>query len=152
MSLSGYTKEWFLASSHLTSVKSREAYFCHRPWSMAGHRRDRKISRRGFWNAGTRTGGKCLSMANGLSAQGLSPRQTTQHPPLKLSGSTPRCFVPAIDAVAEHFCHDTITAKKVHLKTMRLFSGTRFGVDAANVFFRIRIGPYSSLHGQLTRS
>jgi hypothetical protein len=67
--------------------------------------------------------------------------------PLKFPRRTPRSFFSTVETVAEHFCHDTITAKKVDLKTMRLLPRTSFRIDAANVFFRIRIGPSSSLHG-----
>jgi hypothetical protein len=70
-----------------------------------------------------------------------------QHRPLKLSRSAPRSSFSTIEAVTEHFCHDTITAKKVDLKTMRLFLGACFRIDSADVFFRIRIRPSSSLHG-----
>jgi hypothetical protein len=115
---------------------------------MAGHRRDRKISRRDFWSAGRRIDEKTVSTANRLSRpQKFSPRQTAQDRPLKLSRRTPRSLFSTVEAVAKHFCHDTITAKKVDLKTMRLLLRARLCVDAADVFFRLRIGPSSSLHG-----
>ena len=114
---------------------------------MAGRRRDRKILRPDFWSAGRRIDGKPVPTANRLSkTHKFSPRQTAQGSPLELSRSTPRSFFSTVEAVAEHFRHDTITAKKVNLKTVCLLSGTRFRIDAANVFFRIRIGPSSSLH------
>jgi hypothetical protein len=78
--------------------------------------------------------------------QKFSPGQTTQGRPLKLSRRTPRSFFSTVEAVAKHFCHNTITAKKVNLKTVRLLPRACFRVDAANVFFRVRIGPPSSLH------
>jgi len=39
----------------------------------------------------------------------------------------------AIDAIAKHLGYDFISAKKVDLKTVRLFLRARFCVDAANV-------------------
>jgi hypothetical protein len=103
---------------------------------MAGHRRDRKISRRDFWNAGRRIGGKRLADRELLSKPDkFSPRQTAQDRSLKLSRSAPRSFFSAVEAVAEHFCHGTIAAKKVNLKTVRLLPRARFRIDAANVCF-----------------
>src|SRR6266581_2609623 len=99
---------------------------------MAGHWRDRKISRRDFWSAGRRIGGQSVPTANRLSRpQKFSPRQTAQGRPLKLSRRTLCSFFSTVEAVAEHFCHDTITAKKVDLKTVRLLPGACFRIDAA---------------------
>jgi hypothetical protein len=103
---------------------------------MAGHRRDRKISRRDFWSAGRRIGGKRVPTAVRLSkTHKFSPRQTAQDRPLKLSGSAPRSFFSAVEAVAEHFCHHTIAAKKVNLKAVRLLPRAGFRIDTANVCF-----------------
>jgi hypothetical protein len=115
---------------------------------MAGRRRDRTISRPDFWSAGKRIGRNPVPDCEPLSKpQKFSPRQTPQDGSLELSSRAPRSFFSTVEAVAEHFCHDSITTKKVDLKTMSLLPGTRFRIDAANVFFRIRIGPSSSLHG-----
>ena len=103
---------------------------------MAGYWRDRKISRRDFWSAGRRIAGKAVLTANLLSRpQEFSPRQTALDRPLKLSRRTPRTLFSTVKTVAKHFCHDTIAAEKVDLKTMRLLPGALFRIDAANVFF-----------------
>jgi len=49
--------------------------------------------------------------------------------------------------IAKHPRHRIRSAQKVHLKTVRLFFRARFGVNAANIRFRIGIG--SSSHGRL---
>jgi hypothetical protein len=49
--------------------------------------------------------------------------------------------------IAKHPRHGIRSAQKVHLKTVRLFFRARFGVNAANIRFRIGIG--SSSHGRL---
>jgi hypothetical protein len=103
---------------------------------MVGQWRDPKISRRDFWSAGRRIAGKTVQTANLLSRpQEFSPRQTALDRPLKPSRRTPRSFFSTVETVTKHFCHDTITAEKVDLKTMRLLPGASFRIDAANVFF-----------------
>src|SRR5262245_19026392 len=112
---------------------------------MDGRRQDRTILRPDFWNAGKRTG-KCIPAAESLSAQKLSPRQTAQHRLLELSGSTSSGLLSAIYVVAEHPCHHTIAAQKVNLIAMCLLLCSRFRVDTADVFFRLRTGTFSSWH------
>ena len=113
---------------------------------MDGRRPDPTISRRDFYNPGKRIGGKWIPSANNLSAQKLYPRQTAQHRLLKLSGGTPRGLFSAKYVVAEHLRHHTIAAEEVDLKAMCLLLCPRFRVDTADVFFRLRIGAFSSWH------
>ena len=49
------------------------------------------------------------------------------------AGRTTRGLLTAMDGVAKHLCHDLRTAKKVHLKSVRLFFRTWFGVDAFDI-------------------
>ncbi|PYI81906.1 MAG: hypothetical protein DMF05_01315 [Verrucomicrobia bacterium] len=51
-----------------------------------------------------------------------------------------------MNLVAEHPRHHTITAKEMDLKAMCLLLCARFRVDSADVFFRLRIGTFSSWH------
>src|SRR5262245_38895376 len=112
---------------------------------MGGRRQDRTILRPDFWNAGTRTG-TCIPAAESLSAQNLSTRQTAEYQDFELSGSTSSGLLFAIYVVAEHPCYHTIAAQKVNLKAMCLLLCARFRVDTADVFFRLRIGTFSSWH------
>src|SRR4029077_3751479 len=57
-SLSGSIKAGLPAISNRTNLKLSKAHFSLQQLSMAGHRHARKISRRDFWGAGRRTGGK----------------------------------------------------------------------------------------------
>jgi hypothetical protein len=52
---------------------------------------------------------------------------------LEFSRGTSGLQFAAIDAIAKHLRYDLVSAKKVDLKTMRLFLRARFCVDAANV-------------------
>jgi hypothetical protein len=84
--------------------------------------------------------------AESLSAQKLSPRQTAQHRLLEFSGGASCCLFSAVNIVAEHPRHYTIAAQEVDLKAMCLLLCARFRVDTADVFFRLRIGTFSSWH------
>jgi hypothetical protein len=72
-------------------------------------------------------------------------RQTAHGRALELPGGPPRAFLPAVSAVAEQSGHRFPAAKKVHLKSVRLFLGAGLGVDATNVLFRIGISSF--FHG-----
>ena len=67
--------------------------------------------------------------------------------PLELPRRAPRTLFSAVKGIAKHPRHSILAAQKVHLKTVRLFFRARFGVNAANIRFRIGIG--SSSHGRL---
>lgn len=54
-------------------------------------------------------------------------------------------FLAAVQRVAKHFRHGGVSAKKVHLKTVRLFFGARSRIDAPYVRLRVRIWSFS--HG-----
>lgn len=62
---------------------------------------------------------------------------------LKLSRSATSGFFATMNGVAKHFGHHFRPTQKMDLKTMRLFSGSRFRIDALDVRFRIRIGSFS---------
>jgi hypothetical protein len=112
---------------------------------MVGSRLDQKILRQDLSNAGKFIVGKTATIAARLfKSDKLSSRQTSQSRLLEFSRGTSRLQLAAIDAVAKHLGYDFICAKKVDLKTMRLFLGARFCVDAANV--RLRIGIRTSSH------
>ena len=61
----------------------------------------------------------------------------------KLAGSPTGAFFAAVKTVAEHFRHRLVASQKMDLEAVRLFLCARFGVDASNVFFRIRIWTFS---------
>jgi hypothetical protein len=85
-------------------------------------------------NAGESIAGKTAAIAARLlKADKLSSRQTAQSRSLEFPRGIPRLQFAAIDTVAKHLGYDFISAKKVDLKTVRLFLRTRFCVDAANV-------------------
>jgi hypothetical protein len=103
---------------------------------MAGSWRDRRISRLGSSNAGKRIAKKSapnpiLSSKTDKSAL----RQTADDRAPELPCGTSRCFLSPVDAVAKHLCHHFGSAKKMHLKTVRLFLGASFCVDAADIRF-----------------
>src|SRR5690349_17011282 len=102
---------------------------------MAGHRQGPTISRRHFWNAGKRTAGKCSPSWKSLSAQKLSPRQTTQHRLLEFSSSAACRLFSAKHVVTEHPRHYTIAAQEVDLEAMCLLLRARFRIDTPDVFF-----------------
>jgi hypothetical protein len=54
---------------------------------------------------------------------------------LKPSGRAAGCFLSSINGVAKHFRDGGSAAKKMDLKTVRLFLGARLGVDAADIGF-----------------
>jgi len=81
-----------------------------------------------------------------LFAQKLSPWQTAQHRLLELSSGASRGLFSAKYVIAEHLRHHTIAAEEVDLKAMGLLLCARFGVDTTDVFFRLRIGTFSSWH------
>jgi hypothetical protein len=56
---------------------------------------------------------------------------------------TLRSFLPPIDAVAKHLRYYFGSAKKMDLKTVRLFLRARFCVNTADVRFRIGVGTSS---------
>ena len=69
-------------------------------------------------------------------------RQVAHRRLAELPRRAPRPFFSAMAVVAEQARHGIAPAKKVHLKTVRLFLGARFRVDAPNVLFRIRISSF----------
>ena len=101
---------------------------------VGGRQAGPTISRRDSWNAGKRSG-KCIPSADSLSAQKLSPRQTTQHRLLELSSSAPCSLFSTKHIVTEHLRHHAIATEEVHLKAMCLLLSARFRVDSADVFF-----------------
>jgi hypothetical protein len=134
-----------LATCRQIEQRLKQARSFLRRSSMAGSRRDQNILRQDLSNAGKFIVGKTATIAARLlKSDKLSPRQTSQSRLLEFSRGTPRLQLAAIDAVAKHLGHDFISAKKVDLKTMRLFLGARFCIDAANV--RLRIGIRTSSH------
>ena len=110
---------------------------------MVGSRRDQKTLRQDLSNAGKSIRKTAAVATRLLKSDKLSPRQTAQGCPLKLSRSTLRLQFAAIDTIAKHLGYDFISAKEVDLKTVRLFLRARSCVDAANVCLRIRIGTSS---------
>ena len=76
--------------------------------------------------------------------------QTAQGRALEFPGSSPRCFLPTVNAVAKHLCNHLTAPKEMDLKTMRLSLRAPFCVDAPDIGFRVRIGA-SSHKKQLTR-
>jgi hypothetical protein len=101
---------------------------------MAGSRRDQKSSRQDSSNAGKFIARKTAAIAARLlKPDKLSSRQTAQGSSLEFPRGISRLQFAAIDAIAKHLGDDFISAKKVDLKTMRLFLRARFCVDAANV-------------------
>ena len=89
-------------------------------------------------------------MARLFKSDKLPPRQTAHSRVLEFPCGAARCLLATIDAVAKHLGYDFISAKKVDLKTMRLFLRASFCVDAADVRFRVRIGTFS--HEELAGS
>ena len=81
-----------------------------------------------------------------LFAQKLSPWQTAQHRLLKLSGGAACGLFSAKYVVAEHLRHHAIAAKEMDLKAMCLLLRAWLRVDTTDVFFRLRIGTFSSWH------
>ena len=111
---------------------------------MVGSRRDQKTLRRDSSNAGKSIVRKTAAVATRLlKSDKLSSRQTAQSRLLEFPRGTLRLQFAAIDTIAKHLGYDFISAKEMDLKTMRLFLRARFGVDAANVCLRIRIGTSS---------
>jgi hypothetical protein len=145
-SLSGATAASFPGILSLTSLKLREVYFLRLPSLMAGRPPDRTTLRRHSWNAGKRIVRKCIPSGKSLSAQKLSSWQTAQHRLLELSGGASCGLFSAKYIVAEHPRHHTIAAQEVNLKAMCLLFRARFGVDTTDIFFRLRIGTFSSWH------
>src|ERR1700761_6241285 len=119
---------------------------------MAGRRRDPTISRRDSWNVGKRTAGKRIPSGKALPAQKLSPRQTAQRRLLELSGSSACGLFSAIYIVTEHPRHHTIAAQEMDLEAVCLLLCAWFRIDTTDVFFRLRIGTFSSWHNWLTTS
>src|ERR1044072_4270009 len=101
---------------------------------MAGPRRDQRTSRQDSSNSGKFIVRKLAAIAaRVLEPDKFSSRQTAQGNSLKFPRGISRLQFAAIDAIAKHLGNDFISAKKVDLKTMRLFLRARFCVDAANV-------------------
>ena len=112
---------------------------------MAGSRRDQEILRQDLSSAGKSIVGKIAAVAAPLlKSNKFSSRQTSQSRSLEFSRGLSRLQLTAVDTVAKHLGYDLVSAKKMDLKTMRLFLRARFGVDAANV--RLRIGIRTSSH------
>ena len=63
--------------------------------------------------------------------------------PLEFSGRTSGCFLTAMHSIAEHFSYHFLSTQEMDLETMRLFCRARFGVDAFDVRFGIRVGSFS---------
>src|ERR671919_554741 len=103
---------------------------------MAGLRHDRRTLRPDFWNAGGPIGEKGAPAAiRLLKTDKFPPWQTAQGRALEFPCGPPRSFLATIDAVAKHPCNDLISAKEMHLKTMRLSLGAPFCIDAPDVGF-----------------
>ena len=146
MSLSGCIAAWLPEIFSLTSAKSKQACLCRRRCLTGGRWRGRRLLRPASYYVGRRTGGKCVPTAKSLPAEKLSARQTAQHRLLEFSGGPPRSLLSAIHVITEHPGHHAVTAQEMDLKPMCLLLGARFGVDAADVLFRLRIGTFSSWH------
>ena len=101
---------------------------------MVGPQRGRKTLLQDSSNAGTFFVRKTTAIAARLlKPDKLSSRQTAQSRSLEFPRGMSRLQFAAIDAIAKHLGYDFISAKKVDLKTVRLFLRARFCVDAANV-------------------
>ena len=61
--------------------------------------------------------------------------KTGQGSVFKSSGGATGCFFPAINGVAKHFRYGFRATGEVDLKSVCLFFGAPFGVDAPDVFF-----------------
>ena len=101
---------------------------------MVGSPRDRKSLRPGLSNVGNSIARKTAAIpACSFKSDKLSSGQTAQSRLLEFSRRTSGLQLAAVDAIAKHLGHDFISAKKMDLKTMRLFLCARFCIDAANV-------------------
>jgi hypothetical protein len=101
---------------------------------MVGLQRDRKTLLQDLSNAGNFIVRKTAAIAARLlKPHKLSSRQAAQRRSLEFPRGMSRLQFAAIDAVAKHLGYDFISAKKVDLKTMRLFLRSRLCIDAANV-------------------
>src|SRR5262249_42085321 len=102
--------------------------------------RGQKTLRQDSSNAGNSIVRKtAATAARLLKSDKLSSRQTPKSRLFEFPRGLPRLQFSAIDAVAKHLRYDLISAKKMDLKTMRLFLRPRFCIDAADVRLRIRI-------------
>ena len=141
-SLSGFIEDNYTAILGPTAVNSKAVLLSPRRSWMAGPWHDRRISRLDSCNAGKLTAEErerltlfeAHKFALGQPAHGCAP---------KLPCRTPRRFLPSIDAVAKHLRYYFGSAKKMHLKTVRLFLRARFCVNTPDVRFRIGIGTSS---------
>src|SRR4030088_448365 len=68
--------------------------------------------------------------------------QITHGGAFELPRRAPGQFFATVNGVAEHSCHCVVAAQKVHLKSVGLFLRLRFGINAADVCFGIRIGSF----------
>src|SRR5581483_651028 len=107
---------------------------------MPGLPRDQKTSRQDLSNAGDAIAARTAPIAPWLlEANEFSSRQSSQSCFLKFSRGLSRLQLSAVHTVAKHLGYDFVSAKEMHLKTMRLFLRARFCVDAANVCLRVGI-------------
>src|SRR5262249_49108603 len=125
---------------HPTEPRSKPAHSFPRQSSMVGSQRDPKILRLDLSNVGKFIVKKVPAIAaRSLKSDKLSPRQSAQSGALEFSCGAFRSLFAAMDAVTKHLRYDSISAKEVDLKSMRLFLRAPSCVDAANVRLRVRI-------------
>jgi hypothetical protein len=62
-------------------------------------------------------------------------RESPDGGPFELSGGTKSRFFPPVKGIAEHLGHRGVSAQKVYLETMCLFSRAHLCVDAPDVRF-----------------
>src|SRR5947209_11376179 len=75
-----------------------------------------------------------------------SPFRSASHRrTLEFSRSAAGTLFAAVKRIAKHSRHRSFPAQKMHLESVGLFVRARPGVDAANVWFRIRIRSSSHL-------
>src|SRR5215471_11565057 len=83
---------------------------------------------------------KSLATASAARARSCAPfRGAIKRPLLEFARRAACSVLPAVERIAEHLGDRLFPSQKMHLKTMRLFFRTLFGVDTTDVFFRIRI-------------
>lgn len=79
--------------------------------------------------------------SRGPTASRLSPGKLVHCHPFESTGGAARRFFATVDRIAEHFRHSGGATEEMNLETMGLFFCTHLCIDAANIFFGLRIRP-----------
>ena len=82
------------------------------------------------------------SLRRALRSAKYASRQIAHGRALEFPRRPPRTFLSSVSAVAEQSRDRFSPAEKVHLKSVRLFLGARFGVDATDVLLRVGISSF----------